>query len=72
MRGSVGSRMRALIDRKLQLEDNVLATETLRSDIRDIDFTEAITRYQNLYTALQANLQTGSQLTNISLLDFLG
>ena len=72
MRGAVGSQMRALADRKTQLEDNVLATETLRSDIRDIDFTEAITRYQNLYTALQANLQTGSQLTNISLLDFLG
>ena len=35
------------------------------------DFAEAITRYQNLYTALQANLMTGSQLTNVSLLDFL-
>ncbi|MCP4713294.1 MAG: flagellar hook-associated protein 3, partial [Planctomycetes bacterium] len=41
-------------------------------DIRDVDFTEAITRYQNLYTALQANLTTGSQLASLSLLDFLG
>ena len=71
VRGKVGSIIQAVEDRKFNLEDNILATETLRSDIRDIDFTEAITRYQNLYTALQGNLMTGGQLTNISLLDFL-
>jgi len=71
MRGQVGSQVRALGDRKVQMEDNILSIETLRSDIRDIDFTEAITRYQNLYTAMQANLTTGNQLTNVSLLDFL-
>ena len=71
MRGIVGAQMRSLEDRKTNIEDNLLSIETLRSDIRDIDFTEAITRYQNLYTALQGNLMTGSQLTNISLLDFL-
>ncbi len=71
MQGMVGSQVRALEDRKTQMEDNIVAMETLRSDIRDIDFTEAITRYQNLYTALQANLTTGNQLANLSLLDFL-
>jgi len=69
--GQVGAVMKAVQDRKTHMEDNILATETLRSDIRDIDFTEAITRYQNLYTALQGNLMTGSQLTSVSLLDFL-
>ena len=64
--------MRALEDRKIQMEDNIVSLETLRSDIRDIDFTEAITRYQNLYTAMQANMTTGNQLANLSLLDFLG
>lgn len=72
IRGAVGSQARALEGRQTHLEDTVIATETLRSDIRDVDFAEAITRYQNLYTALQANLMTGSQLTNTSLLDFLG
>ena len=72
MRGMVGSQVRALEDRKIQMEDNIVALETLRSDIRDIDFTEAITRYQNLYTAMQANMTTGNQLANLSLLDFLG
>jgi flagellar hook-associated protein 3 FlgL len=71
IRGKVGSIMQAAEARKFHMQDNILATETLRSDIRDIDFTEAITRYQNLYTALQGNLMTGGQLTSISLLDFL-
>ncbi|MBN1846163.1 MAG: flagellar hook-associated protein FlgL [Sedimentisphaerales bacterium] len=71
IRGMVGSQVGALDSRRTQMEDNVLALETLRSQIRDVDFTEAITRYQNLYTALQANLMTGNQLTNVSLLDFL-
>jgi flagellar hook-associated protein 3 FlgL len=71
MHGMVGSMMRTVDDRQMHMEDNILATETLRSDLRDIDFTEAITRYQNLYTALQANLTSGGMLSNISLLDFL-
>lgn len=71
LHGNVGSQVRALEDRKMRIEDNILALETLRSEIRDIDFSEAITRYQNIYTALQANLMTSSQLSDMSLLDFL-
>ena len=69
--GQVGSQVKALEDRRSRVEDNMLALETLRSDIRDIDFTEAITNYNNLYTALQASLQTGGVMSNTSLLDFL-
>lgn len=71
VQGQVGAQARGLEDRRTQMEDNILSMETLRSDLRDIDFTEAITRYQNLYAALQGNLITGQQLTNVSLLDFL-
>ena len=70
-RGVAGATLQAVEDRRDHTEDNILATKTLRSDIRDIDFTEANTKYQNLYTALQGNLMTGNQLTNVSLLDFL-
>lgn len=70
--GRIGAQARALENRKIYMEDNMLATEELRSNIRDIDFTEAITRYQNLYTALQANLMSGGMINNTSLLDFLG
>ena len=69
--GQVGAQMRALEDRQSRLEDNSIAMETLRSDLRDIDFAEAVTRYENIYTALQANLMSASQITNTSLLDFL-
>lgn len=69
--GRIGVQLSTLADRKNYMEDKILATETLRSDIADIDFTEAITRYQNLYTAMQANLMVGGQMSNISLLDFL-
>lgn len=71
IRGRAGSQMRAFEDRKARMEDNILATQILRSDIRDIDFTEAITRYQNLQTALEGNLMTGQFLNTVSLLDYL-
>ncbi|MCF7957278.1 MAG: flagellar hook-associated protein FlgL [Phycisphaerae bacterium] len=72
IRGQAGSVAQSVVQRKEHMEDNVLATQKLRSDIRDIDFTEAITRYENIYTALQANLTVGSKLNTMSLLDFLG
>ena len=49
----------------------MIAIQRLRSDIRDVDFAEAVTRYQNLATALQANLMAASQMTGMILLDFL-
>ena len=70
--GQVGAKMQTAETRKAHTEDNILANETLRSDLRDIDFTEAVTRYENLTTALQANLTAGSNLISVSLLDFLG
>ena len=71
LHGKVGSQMAALEDRKIRTEDNMIAIVRLRSDIRDMDFAEAVTRYQNLATALQANLMAASKMTGMSLLDFL-
>jgi len=39
--------------------------------VRDVDMTDAIVRFQQLQTALQANLSTASQVLNLSLLDYL-
>ncbi len=69
--GEVGAIVQTIESRREHMEDNILATETLRSDIRDIDFTEAITRYQNLVTALQGNLMTGGTINTLTLLDYL-
>jgi flagellar hook-associated protein 3 FlgL len=55
-----------------RLADENLSTTKLLSDLKDVDFTEAITRFQTLQTALQAGLQTTSRVMNLSLMDFLG
>jgi len=69
--GVVGARARAMQDRIDQTDNAVASTRALLSDVQDLDFTEAITKFQQAQTALQANLLSGSQLLNISLLDFL-
>ncbi|NOT00815.1 MAG: flagellar hook-associated protein FlgL [Phycisphaerales bacterium] len=70
--GVVGSRARSMSERVEQTENAVTASQALLSDIEDLDYTEAVTRFQQAQTALQANLLSGSQLLNLSLLDFLG
>jgi flagellin-like hook-associated protein FlgL len=43
----------------------------LKSQIEDLDFTEAAMRFSLLQQQLQAGLQSASQTTQLSLLDFL-
>lgn len=69
--GAVGSRSRDLQSRVTQLENAVAATNTLLSGLRDVDFVEAVTKFQQAQTALQASLQVGSASLNLSLLNFL-
>lgn len=69
--GKVGARSRDMQDRLLQTESAVAATTTLLSELRDVDFVEAVTKFQQAQTALQSSLLTGSQNLNLSLLDFL-
>ena len=52
-------------------DDQNVATKAMLSNLEDTDFNEAITRFQTLQTALQANLQTTGRLLNLNLLDFL-
>lgn len=72
MRGHVGAQVQEIESRQDRLEEQNLAAESLLSDLEEVDYTEAITRYQMLQTALEANLQTAGKLLNLSLLDFLG
>lgn len=69
--GIVGSMGKSIEQRESYMNDNILATKTLRSDIRDVDYTEAITRYYSLYTALQASYSASSSQNQMTLLDFL-
>jgi flagellin-like hook-associated protein FlgL len=53
------------------MEDAAATTQIFLSQVRDLDYAEAVTRLQVAQTQLQANMQTGSILLNLSLLDFL-
>jgi flagellar hook-associated protein 3 len=72
VRGETGATVQELDARQNRLEDENLGTTKLLSDLRDTDFTEAISRFQTLQTALQAGLQTTARVLNLSLMDFLG
>ncbi|MCC6424086.1 MAG: flagellar hook-associated protein FlgL [Phycisphaerales bacterium] len=72
IRGETGARVQELESRQNRLDEQNLATKSLLSSLEDTDFTEAISRFQTLQTALQASLQTSGRMLNLSLLDFLG
>jgi len=69
--GEIAAQARTLADRGERVETEITATQTMLSDVRDVDMTDAIVRFQQLQTALQANLSTASQVLNLSLLDYL-
>jgi len=69
--GEVGARSSAMKTRLQFTEDAVVATQALLSKIKDLDYSEAVTRFQQAQTALQANLMTGSRLMELSLLNFI-
>jgi len=71
IQGQVGARSRAAKSRREQTEAAVTATTILLSEIKDVDLTEAITKFQQAQTALQSTLLTGSKISSLSLLDFL-
>ena len=71
LQGAVGARSKAMGIRQQLTEDAVVATKALLSEVKDLDYTEAITKFQQAQTALQANLLTGSRLMQISLLDYI-
>lgn len=60
-----------MTERLLRTEDAVDATRIMLSGVKDVDFTEAVTRFQQAQTTLQANLMTSSRMMNLSLLNFL-
>ncbi len=71
IRGETGARVQELESRSSRLDDQNTATTSLLSSVQDTDFTTAITKFQSLQTALEANLQTTSKILNLSLMDFL-
>ena len=71
LQGTVGARSRSMTTRLHMTEDAVTATRALLSEVKDLDYTEAITRFQQAQIALQGNLLTGPRLLQMTLLNFL-
>ncbi|MFQ5412878.1 MAG: flagellin [Phycisphaerae bacterium] len=69
--GVVGARSQSMRSRLAQMQDATIVTQTVLSEVEDLDFAEAITRMQSAQLQFQATLRTSAQLLNLSLLDFL-
>ena len=67
----MAAQARAMETRNTRIDSEVTATRILLSDVRDMDVAEAVVRFQQLQTALQANLATASRVMNLSLLDYM-
>ena len=70
-RTSVGGRGRALDDQEIQNEKFVFDMQTTLSVIEDLDFTEAISRFNIEQVALQAAQQAYAQVQDLSLFNFI-
>lgn len=71
IQGKLAAKAASMLERTDRIENEKTAARILQSDIRDVDMTEAIVRFQQVQAALQANLATASQVMNLSLLDYL-
>lgn len=70
-RATVGVRTRQVAQAVTREEDLKLQDVALRSEVEDLDYTEAAIRFATLQTQLQAGLTTASRSISLSLLDFL-
>ncbi len=70
-RAQMGVRSQRVAQQVVRTEELTLQNQSLLGEVRDADLNEAITRFVQLQQQLQANLLTGQQLLNMSLLDFL-
>jgi len=70
-RATIGTRTNRVNDAALREEDQKLQDQQLRSEFQDLDYTEAAIRFSVLQQQLQAGLTTASQVSSLSLLDFL-
>lgn len=70
-RTGVGARLRAMDEQQSQHEKSILDMKTTLSDIEDVDFTEAISRFNLQNTALQAAQQSFAKVQNLTLFNYL-
>ena len=70
-RADVGVRSRRVADAADREEDLKIQDTGLKSQVQDLDYAEAATRFATLQQQLQAAMLTASQTQRLTLLDFL-
>ncbi len=71
-RGLVGAFAQRVETAATREEDRAIFDEQVRSELRDLDYTSAATRFSLLQTQLEAGLRATALARQQSLLDFLG
>lgn len=71
IRSSIGARMNALDRQENANEDMMLNMKTVLSETEDLDYAEAISRFNLQTISLQAAQQTFMKVQNLSLFNFL-
>jgi flagellar hook-associated protein 3 FlgL len=71
IRGQAGAKVKEFERRLDTLEDIKVQDQKTLSELEDVDYTEAITRFQTIQTSLEASLATTGRVMNLSLFDFL-
>jgi flagellar hook-associated protein 3 FlgL len=71
IRAEIGSRLNTLESSSNAREQLAVETQKVISDLRDIDYAEAITRMNSQLVALQAAQQSYTRLSNLSLFNYL-
>jgi flagellar hook-associated protein 3 FlgL len=71
VRGQAGAVSQQLTNQQTNITQENTATQSLISQLQDVNIADAVTQFQELQTALQASLQTTAMSLSLSLLDFL-
>lgn len=71
MHGLIGARSQGMNVKLAQLEDATATAQVFLSQVQDLNYAEAVTQMQAALTQFQANIQTSSNLVNLSLLNYL-
>jgi flagellar hook-associated protein 3 FlgL len=70
--GQTGAFEQELTNRQTNLQEQNTATQSLLSQLKNVDMAKAISQFTTLQTALQASLQVTAQSLQVSLLNFIG
>ena len=71
VRAEVGSRLSAIDQAEASREDEAIDLQALLSDLRDVDYAEAISKLNQEYAGLQAAQAAYTRIAQLSLFDFL-